>query len=261
MLLKKFSVLVCAAFFSCTTFAQNNNRKSETDKVIDTFLQCNNQFFEQLAMHQESISQYVDLMTTPDNVTYIPVESIQQNDKNKVLFKKPIKYRGLEITGYQNIYIPTSLSGHFLYWGFIFNNTEDEIKASLNNINWLPYNANIYIANAKIYDRQLKSPEWQDDPYAIDGVIPRLGTMNKSLYLEPSTNNQTSVFCSIQGDLDKETLLATRPDLKPIIEKQEAERQERIKAYKEKKQKEKQVQQSQPQATPTEAASKHGDNI
>ncbi|MWP62476.1 hypothetical protein [Gilliamella sp. Pas-s25] len=261
MLSKKLSVLVFASFISCMSFAQTNNEQSETDKVINTFLQCDHQFFKQLATHQELINQYVDLATTSDNVTYIPVESIQQSDKNKVMFKKPLKYRGLKITGYQNIYIPTTLSGHFLYWGFIFDNNEDEVKNTLNNINWLPYNTNVYIANAKIYDRQLKPTVWQDDPYAIDGVIPRLGTINKAIYLELFANNQSTVFCSIQGDLDKETLLATRPDLKPIIEKQEAERQERIKTYKEKMQKEKQEQQSQPQVNATEATSKHGDNI
>ncbi|MWN06435.1 hypothetical protein [Gilliamella sp. Pas-s95] len=267
MLLKKISVLICASFVSCMSFAQMNDAQSETDNVIDTFFQCDNQFYEQLAKHQESISQYVDLATTPDNVTYIPVESIQENDKNKVLFKKPLEYRGLKITGYQSIYIPTTLSGQYLYWGFIFDNKEDEIKNALNNINWLPYNTNVYIANAKIYDLNAKLTEWQDDLYAIDGVAPRFGTINKALYLEDITDKQSSVFCSIQGDLKKEILIEARPDLKPIIEKQEAEQQERIKAYKEKKQKEEaekeklQQQQSQPQTNTTETTSKDGDNI
>ncbi|OCG18792.1 MULTISPECIES: hypothetical protein [unclassified Gilliamella] len=259
MHLKKLSLFVCFLFFPCLSIAQTNNKQSETDKVIDTFLQCNNRFFEQLAKHQNSISQYIDLATTPDNVTYIPVESIYQADKNKVKFKKPLEYRGLKITGYQNIYIPTTLSGQFLYWGFIFDNKEDEIKKALKNINWLPYNTDVYIANPKIYDHQSKFPAWKDDLYAIDGVIPRLGTINKALYLELTADNQSSVFCSIQGDLKKEILLATRPDLKPIIEKHEAERQERIKVYKEKMKKEK--EQSQPQTNPAETNSKVGDNI
>jgi gas vesicle protein len=261
MLLKKISVLVCASFVSCVSFAQTNNIQDETDKVIDTFLQCDNQFFEQLSKHQESINQYVDLATTPDNVTYIPVESIQKPDKNKVMFKKPLKYHGLEIVGYQNIYISTTLSGQFLYWGFIFDNKQDEIKSALSNINWLHYSQNTYIANAKIYDKKSKSKTWEDDIYAIDGVIPRFGTINKALYLESSANNQSSIFCSIQGDLEKETILTARPDLKPIIEKQEAELQERIKANQEKMQKEKEKQQNQSQTNPTETNSKDGEKI
>ncbi|MWN90019.1 hypothetical protein GQ597_04765 [Gilliamella sp. Pra-s65] len=261
MFLKKISVLVCASLFSCVSFAQTNNEYIETDQVIDTFLQCDNQFYTQLDKHQKSIKQYVDLATTTDNVTYIPVESIHQADKNKIMFKKPLEYQGLKIIGYQNIYVPTALSGHYLYWGFIFDNQEDEVKNTLNNINWLAYNTNTYIANAKIYDLNAKSSEWKDDPYAIDGVAPRFGTINKALYLEKFATNQSSVFCSIQGDLKKEILLEDRPDLKIIIEKQEAEQQERIKTYKEKMQKEKENQQSQPQTNTTETTSKDGDNI
>lgn len=261
MLLKKISVLVCASFVSFMSFAQTNNEQSETDKVIGSFLQCDNQFYKQLDTYQELIKQYVDLATTDDNVTYIPVESIQQADKNKIMFKKPLEYQGLKIIGYQNIYVPTTLSGHYLYWGFIFDNKEDEVKNALNKINWLPYNTNVYIANPKIYDLNAKSVKWQDDPYAIDGVTPKFGTISKALYLENFANNQTSVFCSLQGDLKKEILLEARPDLKIMIEKQEAKQQERIKAYKEKMQKEKENQQSQPQTNTTETTSKDGDNI
>jgi gas vesicle protein len=267
MLLKKLSVLVCASFISCMSFAQTNTEQRETDKVIDTFLQCDNQFFEQLAKHQESINQYVDLATTPEQVTYIPVKAIQNLDENQVMLKKPLEYHGLKIIGYRNIYIPTSLYGYFLYWGFIFDNNEIEVKNALNNINWLPYNTNIYIANSQIYDHKLNPATWQDDPYAIDGVIPRIGTINKALYLEQIANNQSSVFCSIQGDIEKKELFVIRPDLKPIIEKQEAELQEKIKAYKEKMQKKKekqeQEQEQQPQThiNPIETTSKDGDNI
>ncbi|OCG65740.1 hypothetical protein A9G39_08355 [Gilliamella sp. Imp1-6] len=261
MLLKKISALVCFSFFSCISFAQDNNEQNKTDKVIDTFLQCNSRFFEQLSEHEQVMSQYVDLTKTPDNVTYIPVESTQQSGNNKVMFKKPFMYHNLKVIGYQNIYIPTALSGQFFYWGFIFDNKEDEIINSLNNINWSLYNTNIYIANAKIYDRKAKPSAWEDDIYAIDGVIPRFGTINKAIYLEPVENNQSSIFCSIQGDLDKEMIIATRPDLKPIIEKQEAEREQRIKAHQEKMQQEKEKQQSQSQTNPTETNSKDGDNI
>jgi hypothetical protein len=261
MLLKKNSILVCALFVSCISFAQTNNKQSEKDKVIDSFFQCNNQFYKQLNKYQEVIKKYVDLETIPNNITYIPVESMKQADKNKIMFKKPLEYRGLKITGYQNIYIPTDFSGQLFYWGFIFDNKKDEVKNALNNINWLPYNTNVYIANAKIYDLNAKLKQWQDDFYAIDGVAPKFGTISKALYLENFANNQTSVFCSLQGDLKKEILLEARPDLKITIEKQEAKQQELIKAYKEKMQKEKEKQRSQPQTNTTETISKDGDNI
>ena len=251
MLLKKFTLFICFSFVSYTVFAQDN-KLSVTDNLVDTFLNCDNQFFQHLAKNKQTVSEYVDL-TTKDNVTFIPVKSIYQQDKNSVNFKKPIKYHGLTITGYQNIFIPTNLSGQYYYWGFIFDNSQEEIIKTLNNLNWSRYNEKVYIANSKIYDRNAKSPVWKNNPYSIDGVVPRLGTIEKTIYLESIDNKQNSLLCSIQGDLNKELLYKDRPDIKPFDEEIEKIRQEKIKAYKLKKQQEQQekkaVSENQPQST------------
>ncbi|TSJ90271.1 hypothetical protein FPQ14_04180 [Gilliamella apicola] len=257
MIIKKLTVIACSSLISCMAFAQNDS-VSITDKIVDSFLTCDNQFFKQLDENKQLFSEYVDLITT-DNVTYIPVESIYQQNKDKVNFKKPLKYHGLTITGYQNIYIPTNLSGQYYYWGFIFDNNQEEITNTLNNLKWLKYNNGVYIANAKIYDRNAKPPVWQDNPYSIDGVVPKLGTIEKSLYLENVSNNQNRVLCSIQGDLKKDILYKDRPDIKPLDEQMDKERQEKIKAYKLKKQKEK--EQKEAQDKPIENSKKEGDKI
>jgi hypothetical protein len=264
MLFKKFTTLACASLFSCGVFAQDNI-PSVTDKIVDTFLECDNQFFQNLSENKELFSEYVDL-TTKNDVTYIPVESIYQQDKDKINFKKPLNYRGLTITGYQNIFIPTSLSGQYYYWGFIFDNSQEEILNALSDIKWSNYNDKTYIANPTIYDRNAKPAEWQDNPYAIDGVAPRLATIEKSLYLENINNNQNRIFCSIQGDLTKDLLYKYRPDMKPLDEQMEKEHQEKIDAYKLKKQKEqdekKAIQEKQLQPNEiTENSSKDGDEI
>ena len=248
MLLKKFTLFICFSFVSYTVFAQDN-KPSVTDNLVDTFLNCDNQFFQHLAENKQTVSEYVDL-TTKDNVTFIPVESIYQQNKNSVNFKKPLKYHGLTITGYQNIFIPTNLSGQYYYWGFIFDNSQEEIIKTLDKLNWSRYNEKVYIANSKIYDRNAKSPVWKNNPYSIDGVVPRLGTVEKAIYLESIDNKQNSLLCSIQGDLNKELLYKDRPDIKPLDEEIEKIRQEKIKAYKLNKQQEKKaVSENQPQPT------------
>lgn len=251
MVLKKFTLSTCFSLFSCIVFAQDY-KPSVTDNLVDTFLNCDSQFFHYLAENKQAISEYVDL-TTKDNVTFIPVESIYQPDKNSVNFKKTFEYRGLKIIGYQNIFIPTNLSGQYYYWGFIFDNNQDEIVKNLDNLKWSRYNEKVYIANSKIYDRNTKIAEWKNNPYSIDSVVPRLGTIEKALYLENVDNKQNSILCSIQGDLNKELLYKDRPDIKPLDEEFEKNRQEKIKAYKLKKQKEQQekkaVSQNQPQPT------------
>lgn len=246
MFTKKLFVLICSSLISCMVYAQNQTKINVTDKIIDTFFQCNNQFFKQLATNKTFFSQYTDLATI-DNFAYIPVEKVEYNKNNKVLFKKPIQYKGLKILGYQNIFIPTPLSGQFYYWGFIFDNKLENVKQSLKNINWLGYNNSIFIANPKIYDRKGKRKIWQDNPYAIDMVIPRLGTVEKSLYLEAITDNQSRIFCSIQGDLDKNILYSVRPDMKPIHKEFEIRRQKKIEAYKLKRQKENEEKQKSQQ--------------
>ncbi|OCG03156.1 hypothetical protein [Gilliamella sp. wkB112] len=249
MLLKKISVLTSSLFVSCMVFAQNNNTQTNTDNLIDTFLKCDAQFFKELAKNKTSFEQFFELATT-DNVAYIPVENIQKNDKNSVIFKKPFYYKGLSITGYKNIFVETPFLGQYFYWGFIINNDIDKVQSSLNNINWSKYSSNSYSANAQIYDRKNKSINWENNPYSIDGVVPRQGTIEKSLYLEPISNNQIQLLCSIQGDLTKDILYTIRPDIKPAYESIEAKQKEMIKAYKLKKQKEKELQQQNHQSQP-----------
>ncbi|WP_294611288.1 surface-adhesin E family protein [uncultured Gilliamella sp.] len=249
MPLKKLPMLVCWLLIPCMASAQNNAVENGTNKLIESFLNCDAQFFQQLAKHKTLFKQFFDLETT-DNVTYIPVENINKNDKNSVIFKKPILYKGLTITGYQNISIKIPFYGQYYYWGFIMNDNLDKTKEAFNNLNWSPYNSTTYIANAQIYDRRTKTNVWQDNPYAIDRVIPRQATAEKSLYLEQVNDNQTNIVCSIQGDLTKEILYLNRPDMKPIHEKIEAKQQEKINDIKLQKQKELtpqlQNQQSQP---------------
>lgn len=238
MPLKKLLVLVCSSFISWMALAQNITPKADTDKLIDTFLKCDDQFFHQLAESKTSFEQFFDIATS-DNIAYIPVKNVQKNDENSIIFKKPINYHGLTITGYQNIYIETPFSGQYYFWGFILNNDLNEVKTTLNKLNWLQYTPEAYIANAKIYDRRVKSPTWNDNPYSIDGVMPRQGTIEKSLYLESVPNNKVHLVCSLQGDINNDILYVDRPDMKPVNEQIIAKQQEKIKAYKLKKQKEK----------------------
>lgn len=245
MLLKNLPMLVCSLFIPCITLAQTNTVKSDTDMLIDSFFSCDAQFFQQLAKNQNTFKQFFDIATT-DNVAYIPVENIQKKTKNSVKFKKTIHYKGLTITGFQNIFVETPIYGQYFYWGFILDNNLEKAKESLSNLYWLKYSPISYIANSQIYDLKNKPITWEDNPYAIDGVIPRQGTIERSIYLEKISENQSRIVCSIQGDISKDILYSIRPDIKPAYEKIEEKQQEMIKAYELKKQKEnEQLQQNQ----------------
>lgn len=231
MLLKKLSVFVGALLISCITSAQQEMNLKKTDQVFDAFLQCDKQFFKKLAENKISFNHYVDV-TTSDNVTYISVESIKNGEENKVTFKKVYPYHGLTVSGYRNLNISTATSGKFYYWGFILDNSVEEVKRTLTDINWQKYNSNIYNANAKIYEIKSHSYSWQDNPYSIDNVIPKIGSAEKSLFLETLPNNQSQLTCSLQGDVDKTLLYSIRPDIKVIVKKMEIEHKESSKKIK-----------------------------
>lgn len=232
MLLKKLSILLCSSLITCTVFAQNNTKDTAIiDKTMTSFLECDSQFFQQLAKNKTKFEQFAHLATA-DKVAYFPVENAQKDDKNSIMFKKPIVYKGLNIVGYQNIYIETPFSGQYFFWGFIINNSLDKIKNTLSQLNWSNYNSSSYIANAKIYDRQIEPTVWKDNIYSIDGVIPRQATIEKAIYLETLSDNQSHLICSIQGDIPNDILFSIRPDMKPVIEEINKKREEKIKAYK-----------------------------
>lgn len=97
-------------------------------------------------------------------------------------------------------------------------------------------------------------------------VIPRSGTVEKSLYLEPIEDNQSRVICSIQGDIDKKILYSVRPDMKPIDKEYEIKRKKRIEDNNQIKQKENQEnlksqQEKDINQKSTKYNSKNGDKI
>lgn len=228
-MIKKCSLLVCAVLTSHAALADSN---SNVQSVIDAFTNCDNSFFYQLKSNQSDFNGITDLVVK-DDIAYIPVEDVTQNDRNITFFEQPIEYRGLTITGYQNIYIETPFLGQYYYWGMVIDGSVDNVKASLNQLPWQQYNSSSYVASPKLFDRQVKNSGWQNNPYAIDGVIPRAFTVEKSLYLEPINEHQVHLVCSIQGDVNKDILYSIHPDMRYIDEHIDAVRQQKINAIKE----------------------------
>lgn len=227
MSFKTIPLSVCALFITCSAFAQN-----PTDQVIDSFLNCNDQFFQTLAENKSALSEYVDISETPDGTVYIPVKNVEKNHEDTVMFKKPISYKGLTIIGYQNIYVETTLFGQYYYWGFVFDNNVQDIKKAIDQFNWRQYSNETFITHAQIYDRKNKSAGWQDNPYTIDGTIPKSWTVEKSIYLETIPTNHSHLVCSLQGDLDKGILYQFRPDMKFIDQKIDSRRKKLLEKIK-----------------------------
>ncbi|WP_392563863.1 hypothetical protein RHO13_11635 [Orbus wheelerorum] len=227
-MIKRVSLLMFSALISHSTFANNGNIQS----VIDAFTNCDNSFFYQLKTNANDFNEITNLVTQ-DDIAYIPVNSVIENEGNTNYFTKPILYRGLTITAYQNIAIKTPFLGQYYYWGFIIDGSVDSVRQSLKQLPWQQYNVASYVANPKLYDNLAKNSGWQPNPYIIDGIVPRLNTIEKSLYLEPINENQVHLVCSIQGDMNRDLLYSIHPDMKYIDQELDIER--KAKAIKEQK--------------------------
>lgn len=229
-MIKRLSFFICSALVSQPALADNN-----IQSVIDAFTNCDNSFFYQLKNNAQSFDGITELVNKKD-ISYIPVNNVSSDDGYTHYFTKPIQYRGLNITGYKNIYIETSFLGQYYYWGFVIDASNEAVMQSLKQLPWQQYNTASYIANPKIYDRQQKDLSWQNDPYAIDGVIPRLFTVEKALHLESVTDTQVNLICSIQGDMDTDLLYAIRPDMKYIDVEIQKEREDKLNKLKQEQQ-------------------------
>ncbi|XKM12943.1 hypothetical protein RCS94_07895 [Orbaceae bacterium ac157xtp] len=227
--MKKIALLISTGLFAQTTLADTSN----TQSVFDAFTNCDSSFFYQLKNNAEDFKDITDLVIK-DNIAYIPVEDVtKRGDTTTTMFKQPIQYRGLNIVGYQNIYIETSFLGQFYYWGFIIDGSVDQVKQSLKQLPWEQYNTVGYIANPQIFLRYNQNKSWEHNPYSIEGVVPKTLTAEKSLYLEPLDDNQVHLICSIQGDIERPNLYEIRPDMKYIIEELTAIEEAKMKAYEE----------------------------
>ncbi|RKS87770.1 hypothetical protein DES39_1013 [Orbus hercynius] len=208
--MKKVFLLCCSALLSQVAYANNN-----IQSVIDAFTNCDSSFFYQLKSNAESFEDITNLVIQ-DDIAYIPVDDITADDGNINYFLQPLPYRGLTIVGYQNIAIETLSLGQYYYWGFVIDGTVDSVKQSLDQLSWQKYNITSYVANPLTYDRKNKQQGWQNNPYVVDGIIPRIWTIEKSLYLEPINENQVHLVCSMQGDITKSLLDSIHPDIKYI---------------------------------------------
>lgn len=227
-MIKKFLLLGSSALVSQAALANEN-----IQSVIDAFTNCDSSFFYQLKTNATDFDGITDLVIK-DDIAYIPVDDMTSNEGYTRYFTQPIEYRGLTITGYQNIYIETPFLGKYYYWGFIVGGSIDDVKQSLNQLPWQQYNVTSYVANSLIYDRQNKEAGWKNYPYVIDGVIPRSFTVEKAIYVEPINETQVHLVCSIQGDLDRPLLYSIHPDIEDFDQALDAKRLAALEAIKNK---------------------------
>ncbi|GAA5111143.1 hypothetical protein GCM10023211_16360 [Orbus sasakiae] len=199
----------------CSFTAIANDKNNDINQLIISFVECDAQFFSDISSYKEELSSYTPVNDLNPQLAYIPVADRSKNGYNYHIFSKPIHYKSLLLTGYYDSALPLGKFGDYYFWGFIVDNSLDEIKSSLDFLSWSEMEKDsLYTANPKIRFSDDGLDIWHEKTNIIAGVktMPALGTTEKLLLLEKSPE-MTLLVCSVQGFFPPELLQTIRPDI------------------------------------------------
>ncbi|MWP50207.1 MULTISPECIES: hypothetical protein [unclassified Gilliamella] len=183
--------------------------------LIDSLVLCSPNFFKDIYINKEELEKHTDIKLIDQNQAYIYVENRADIAKNYVYFTHPITYKNLTITGYYDSAIDLGKMGKYYFWGFIIDNDINQIKETLNFVEWKNMEDNLlYIANPKIRNINDDLQTWYKNTDTVVGVktIPVPDTTEKLLLLEKGPN-MNLLICSIQGIVTPALLKQERPDI------------------------------------------------
>ena len=183
---------------------------------IQSLTLCNPNFFKEVYANKSELQKYTNILTFDKNKAYISVENRTDTNKNYTYFKIPMTYKNLTIKGYYDSAMDLGKLGKYYFWGFIIDNDINQIKETLNFIDWKNTGDNLmYFANPMIRNIDDEIHVWNKNTGTVVGVktVPAPGTTEKLLLLEKYAN-MNLLLCSIQGTVTVELLKQERPDIK-----------------------------------------------
>ncbi|XKM13281.1 hypothetical protein RCS94_09680 [Orbaceae bacterium ac157xtp] len=205
--------LLILLFFSF--FTQAEEQPKSFDRLINTLVNCDADFFNVLEQSKTELSPYVEITSIDAARAYIQVENRAKTKDNLKLFNTPINYKSLSFIGYYDSALKLDKYGNYYFWGFVIDGEIENIKNTLNMVDWHSMEENnLYIANPKILFTDNPKNTWQNNDQVVVGVktMPSQNTAEKLLLLENS-KEQVLLVCSIQGFLPEELIKIERPDL------------------------------------------------
>lgn len=195
-------------FFVSTASADNLS-------LIEALTSCNPDFFKYVYEYKNDLKNHTNVEIFNENQAYIPVENRSDTTKNFVYFRSPITYKNLKIIGYYDSAMDLKKMGKYYFWGFIIENDINQIRNSLDFLEWKNMEDNLlYIANPMIRSVNDDIQVWHKNTGTVVGVktIPAPNTTEKLLLLEKGDNMQL-LICSIQGIVTNNLLRQERPDI------------------------------------------------
>lgn len=200
----------------CSLIANASDKRDDIDYLMESFIECDSRFFSEIALHKKSLEDYAEIQNIDQSQAYIVVPDRNKTNANHHQFTTPINYHSLKITGYYDSALKLGKYGDYYFWGFIIDNTVEEIKTAFNTVVWREMEKELlYTANTKIHYNNDPLDIWHDNANMMIGVktLPASGTVEKLLLLEKSPE-MTLLVCSVQGFFPPKLLQTIRPDIK-----------------------------------------------
>ena len=183
--------------------------------LIEALTSCNPDFFKHVYDYKDELKNHTNIETFNQNQAYIPVENRSDPTKNFIYFQSPIAYKNLKLIGYYDSAMDLKKMGKYYFWGFIIENDINQIRDSLDFLEWKNMEDNLlYIANPKIRSISDDIQVWHKNTGSVVGVktIPAPNTTEKLLLIEKGENMHL-LICSIQGVVTNNLLKQERPDI------------------------------------------------
>ncbi|WP_145929253.1 hypothetical protein [Chromobacterium vaccinii] len=183
--------------------------------MLKKFSLCDASFFSYLNEHAEEAKQLAPVEQQQNFLNFKVGDRLKDGAPSTVRFTHPLQVGTLTILGYQDNYSNLGRLGRYYYWGFIVKGLPDE------TLHQLPHEIaqNIY-KNGEAYSRNEWKPsseessKWMAGAASPSGEPTKPGTIERLLILDKNegASNESTLFCSLQGDIYPVDLKDIRPD-------------------------------------------------
>ncbi len=211
--MKKIQIALAACLATTHVFAAN---MLQPDLLLGALSRCDASFFASLG---SNAMVYVanPYFKQRGSYGYFQVPNRNVPESSSQSFDPPLGLGSLEAVGYFDEVLDLGESGKYVSWGFLFRAPVGEVVNQLRSQIWeaqrLRKDDQIFV-RSEVWNQLQKNPTWEKVA-AIGGTVPKPGTIERVLLIEPSDDNAnlTRFGCSLQGSVPAEMLKTERPDM------------------------------------------------
>ncbi|WP_313369546.1 hypothetical protein [Achromobacter animicus] len=183
-------------------------------EALRLFARCDASLFNALKENPNLLGTGVKVKTRGKAATIAVENPLAEKGRDQV-FSEPIIIDGLRLIAWHDEVSYDIDFGGFVFWGFRAEGGLNAVAKKINSV--LPTSEKLVDAGntwARAEIRRIGDPvdSWRPNNTGT-GTVTANGSVERVLFLESGTANQTNVFCTLQGSVTPALLQVLRPDL------------------------------------------------